>query len=454
MADAKRDGNRIATLLAVSSVDGSTPVTLYADPTTHRLLVDFASSVGTVTSVSVVSANGFAGSVATATTTPAITLSTTINAPVLSGNGTAIAAATTTGSGSTVVLATSPSLVTPVLGAATATSINGLTISTSTGTLTIANGSSLVTSGANSITLTSTGATNVTLPTSGTLATTTYVPTTITVADEATDTTCFPLFVTAATGDLGPKSNTNLTYNSNTGALSIGTSAAFTAGTIELGAASDTTISRSAAGIIAVEGVAVPTISSTDTLSNKTLTAPKFADLGYIADANGNELIILDTVTSAVNEVTLANAATGNNPTLTASGGDTNVGINYTAKGTGKHVFSGSVNFGAFTAYFTETDNGNSGASDTIDWTLSNKQKSTLTANCTFTFTAPPGPCSLILKLVQDATGSRTVTWPANVEWPAATAPTLTTTASRIDIITFYYDGSNYFGNSSLNFTV
>jgi hypothetical protein len=47
---------------------------------------------------------------------------------------------------------------------------NGLTVSTSTGTLTVANGSSLITSGANSITLTSTGATNVTLPTTGTLA--------------------------------------------------------------------------------------------------------------------------------------------------------------------------------------------------------------------------------------------------------------------------------------------
>ena len=44
-------------------------------------------------------------------------------------------------------------------------------------------------------------------------------PTAITVADESTDTTCFPLFVTAATGDLGPKSGTNLTFNSNTGVL-------------------------------------------------------------------------------------------------------------------------------------------------------------------------------------------------------------------------------------------
>ncbi len=44
-------------------------------------------------------------------------------------------------------------------------------------------------------------------------------PANITIANEATDTTCFPLFVTAATGDLPPKSNANLTYNSNTGAF-------------------------------------------------------------------------------------------------------------------------------------------------------------------------------------------------------------------------------------------
>ena len=72
---------------------------------------------------------------------------------------------------SLVVFNTSPTLVTPVLGAATATSINGLTITSTNGTLTLVNGSSLVTAGANSITLTSTGATDVTLPTTGTLAT-------------------------------------------------------------------------------------------------------------------------------------------------------------------------------------------------------------------------------------------------------------------------------------------
>ena len=49
--------------------------------------------------------------------------------------------------------------------------------------------------------------------------TVTSIPTQITVADESSDTTCFPVFVTAATGDLGPKSGTNLTFNSSSGAL-------------------------------------------------------------------------------------------------------------------------------------------------------------------------------------------------------------------------------------------
>lgn len=80
----------------------------------------FSQSSGTVTAISVNSANGLAGT-STGGTTPALTLSTTINAPVLSGNGTAIAAGTTTGTGSTVVLATSPTIATAALGSSTAT---------------------------------------------------------------------------------------------------------------------------------------------------------------------------------------------------------------------------------------------------------------------------------------------------------------------------------------------
>ena len=100
----------------------------------------------------------------------------------------------------------------------------------------------------------------------------------------------------------------------------------------------------------------------------------------------------------------------------------------------------------------TEVDNGNSGTADTIDWGAGNFQKSTMTGNCTFTFTAPSVKGRFQLMLVQDGTGSRTATWPAAVKWPGGTAPTLSTAASSIDIITFYYDGTNYYGVETLDF--
>jgi hypothetical protein len=74
------------------------------------------------------------------------------------------------------------------------------------------------------------------------------------------------------------------------------------------------------------------TLTGTQTLTNKTLTAPKIGT--SILDTNGNELFLLTATASAVNELTYANAATGNGPTFTASG-ETNVDINLNPKGTG-----------------------------------------------------------------------------------------------------------------------
>ena len=82
------------------------------------------------------------------------------------------------------------------------------------------------------------------------------------------------------------------------------------------------------------------TASSTDTLTNKTLTSPKIGT--SILDTNGNELFLLTATSSAVNELTYANAATGNAPAFTASGGDSNININLVPKGTGQVQANGS----------------------------------------------------------------------------------------------------------------
>jgi hypothetical protein len=76
--------------------------------------------------------------------------------------------------------------------------------------------------------------------------------------------------------------------------------------------------------------------------------------VGDVIDTNGNELLKVTATASAVNELTLANAATGGVPTLTASGGDTNIGMKFVSKGTGEvtarvngsDVFNASSSFG------------------------------------------------------------------------------------------------------------
>ena len=76
--------------------------------------------------------------------------------------------------------------------------------------------------------------------------------------------------------------------------------------------------------------------TGTQTLTNKTLTAPKFDTAGKIDDINGNELIKFPaTVASAVNEVTISNAAAGAAPSISASGTDTNIDLSLAPKGTG-----------------------------------------------------------------------------------------------------------------------
>lgn len=110
--------------------------------------------------------------------------------------------------------------------------------------------------------------------------------------------------------------------------------------------------------------------------------------------------------------------------------------------------------FGAHTAGFTETDNGNSGTAKTVDWRLSNHQKITTTGSCTLTFTAPTKPCVLSLKIVHNASATAyTYTWPASVKWPSGTAVTTTNTSGAVDIVSLRYDGTNYHATGLTNFS-
>ena len=75
------------------------------------------------------------------------------------------------------------------------------------------------------------------------------------------------------------------------------------------------------------------TETGTQTLTNKTLTSPKIGT--NILDTNGAELLNVTATGSAINELTLANAASGGAPVISSTGNDTNIGITLTPKGSG-----------------------------------------------------------------------------------------------------------------------
>lgn len=238
--------------------------------------------------------------------------------------------------------------------------------------------------------------------------------------------------------------------------------------------------------------------TATQTLTNKTLTSPKVGTA--ILDQNGNEVFAITATVSAVNEFTVTNATTGNSPSITASGGDTNISINLIPKGSGTvqansvpvvtttgtqtltnktlttPVISSISNTGTLTlptstdtlvgrattdtltnktieagtftnGYTEETATANTGTAYTIDLANGSLQILTLTGNCTFTFPTATSGRSFMLLLKQDGTGSRTVTWPAAVKWPGGSTPTITATANKGDKFIFTADGTNWYGS-------
>jgi len=79
-------------------------------------------------------------------------------------------------------------------------------------------------------------------------------------------------------------------------------------------------------------------LSSAQTLTNKTLTAPAFADSGFIADSSGNEILLFDSAGSAANYVEISNAIAASSPTISGSGSEANIDLSLAAKGTGEIV--------------------------------------------------------------------------------------------------------------------
>ena len=163
----------------------------------------------------------------------------------------------------------------------------------------------------------------------------------------------------------------------------------------------------------------------------------KIDDAHGIFDDDNNEQLIFQKTASAVNFAELTNSATGNDVGLAVDGTDTNVGLSLSTKGSGKFKFNDA-------AYFPEatlTD------ASTIAWDTQAAPvaKVTLTDNRTLgAGTNAVAGQFVSLLVIQDGTGSRTLSFNAVYEFTEDTAPLLTTTASKGDLFVFRYNGSKF----------
>ncbi len=170
------------------------------------------------------------------------------------------------------------------------------------------------------------------------------------------------------------------------------------------------------------------------TVSAVTLTKPRIADAGFIADANGNEQIIFQQTTSAVNELEITNAATGNDVGLAVTGGDTNVGLEFTAKG------SGYIKFNDL-AYIPQQ--ALTSSSNAVAWDVQAKPNAYHLTTENTTFSAPTNSVEgSFICLEINYNGSHTIAFNTIFEFAASTAPTFTSTDGKTDILVFRYNGT------------
>ena len=242
----------------------------------------------------------------------------------------------------------------------------------------------------------------------------------------------------------GTKLNTNLDTLDD---LLDGTTAIapnLTAGSWQVGGVA---VTSTAAELNILDGV-TSTAAELNILDGVTATAAELNILDGVT-ATAAELNILDGVTSTAAELNILDGVTATTAEINyldvTTLGTSEASKALTADANGVVTFDNGISE-EYTAV-TSTSN-----ATTVNLQDGTNFSHTLTENTTFTFSNPASSGKLSafsLKLVQDASASGfTVTWPAAVDWPAATAPTLTATASAVDYFVFitHDGGTTWYG--------
>jgi len=155
-------------------------------------------------------------------------------------------------------------------------------------------------------------------------------------------------------------------------------------------------------------------------------------DAHGILDENSNEQLIFQTTASAVNYLEVTNSATSNNPSISATGSDTNVGIEFSTKGTGAIKFNDL-------AYIPQQ--ALTSSSNAVAWDTQAKPNAYHLTTENTTFSAPTNPVEGAFICVEiNYNGSHTIAFNTVFEFAGSTAPTFTSTDGKTDILVFKYN--------------
>jgi len=264
--------------------------------------------------------------------------------------------------------------------------------------------------------------------TSGTAA----IATTISVGDESSDTTCFPVFTTAASGNLAPKTGSNITFNSSSGLLTA------------------TEFSGSGASLTALNIVTdtSPQLGGSLDIQSNDITGSGNLDLtdsGRIKLGTGDDLQVYHNGSGSFIDAYTNNLQIRNDGSEVIASFNRNSGVELYFNNVKKFesTVRGVEISGNATNPLTSLSDG---STITVDFGASCNFTVTLGGNRTFgdpdNLNSSVGSSGSIF-IVQDGTGSRTASFHADYKFPGGTAPTLSTAASAVDRLDYIVRANN-----------